>query len=114
MWPNLQETADLVTFTEEILNGKLHFLCIVISNMLHFSNMFQKKFLQNFKNIIKDVHSKKSNTVILSCYRCLYQQTFQKSIEQPERFWDELAQDITWFKKYTQVLDDSKQPFTKW
>ena len=29
MWPNLQETADLVTFTEEILNGKLHFLCAV-------------------------------------------------------------------------------------
>ena len=27
MWPNQQETADLVTFTEEILNGKLNFLC---------------------------------------------------------------------------------------
>ena len=27
MWPNLQETAGLVTFTEDILNGKLHFLC---------------------------------------------------------------------------------------
>ena len=27
MWPNREETADLVTFTEEILNGKLHFLC---------------------------------------------------------------------------------------
>ena len=27
MWPNPQETADLVTLTEEILNGKLHFLC---------------------------------------------------------------------------------------
>ena len=26
MWPNPQETADLVTFTEKILNGKLHFL----------------------------------------------------------------------------------------
>ena len=26
MWPNPQETADLVTFTEEILEGKLHFL----------------------------------------------------------------------------------------
>ena len=24
---NLRETADLVRFTEEILNGKLHFLC---------------------------------------------------------------------------------------
>ena len=27
MWPNPQETADWVTFTEEILNGKRHFLC---------------------------------------------------------------------------------------
>ena len=27
MWPNPQETEDLVTFTEEILNGKLHYLC---------------------------------------------------------------------------------------
>ena len=27
MWPNSQETADLVTFTEEILDGKLYFLC---------------------------------------------------------------------------------------
>ena len=26
MWPNPLETADLVTLTEEILNGKLHFL----------------------------------------------------------------------------------------
>ena len=26
MRPNPQETADLVAFTEEILNGKLHFL----------------------------------------------------------------------------------------
>ena len=29
MWSNPQETADLVTFTEEVLNGKLHFLCSV-------------------------------------------------------------------------------------
>ena len=27
MWPDPQKTADLVTFTKEILNGKLHFLC---------------------------------------------------------------------------------------
>ena len=26
MWPNPQDTADLVTFTEEILNGKRHVL----------------------------------------------------------------------------------------
>ena len=30
MRPNMQETADLTTFTEEIINGKLHFLsCLV-------------------------------------------------------------------------------------
>ena len=29
MWPDPQFPADLVTFTEETLNGKLHFLCSV-------------------------------------------------------------------------------------
>ena len=29
---NLQETADLVTFLEQILNGKLHFFCSVVYN----------------------------------------------------------------------------------
>ena len=27
MWPDPQETVDLVTFTEELINGKVHFLC---------------------------------------------------------------------------------------
>ena len=30
MWSNPQFPTDLVTFTEEILNGKLHFLCSAI------------------------------------------------------------------------------------
>ena len=30
MWPNPQFPADLVAFTKEIINGKFHFLCIVI------------------------------------------------------------------------------------
>ena len=38
MWPNLQFPADLVTFTEETLNGKLHILCIV-----SVINYFRKK-----------------------------------------------------------------------
>ena len=29
-WPNAQFPADLVTFTEEILNGKRHFFCAVL------------------------------------------------------------------------------------
>ena len=31
MRPNTQFPADLVTFTDEIFNGKLHFLCSVKS-----------------------------------------------------------------------------------
>ena len=34
MWPNLKETADLVTFTEEILDRKLHFLYSVTTEEL--------------------------------------------------------------------------------
>ena len=33
MWLNPQDTADLVTFTEESLNGKLHFLCSAVENL---------------------------------------------------------------------------------
>ena len=35
MWPNPEQTVDLVTFTEEILKGKLSFVqckCIQILN----------------------------------------------------------------------------------
>ena len=36
MGPNPQLPADLVTFNEEILNGKLHFLCSVyLENITH-------------------------------------------------------------------------------
>ena len=33
MWPNPQFPADLVTFTEEILNGELHILCSFTSKI---------------------------------------------------------------------------------
>ena len=36
MWPNPQETADLVTFTTEILNGKLHFLYSAKTEMVRY------------------------------------------------------------------------------
>ena len=35
MRPNPQETADLVTFTKEILNGKPHFLCSVFRQFIN-------------------------------------------------------------------------------
>ena len=44
MWSNPQETAHLVTFTEEIFNRKLHFLCSV-STYEKFSEKFTYMFL---------------------------------------------------------------------
>ena len=46
MWPNSQFPADLVTFTEEILNEKLHFLCSVPAN--HYSKITM--FFSNISN----------------------------------------------------------------
>ena len=58
MLPNPLETEDLVTFTEEILNGKLHFLCSVIAKheAYGFDSLtleFIKKYLTNRKQRCK-------------------------------------------------------------
>ena len=38
MWPNQQETADFVTFAEEILNEKLHFWCSAFASAYYFNH----------------------------------------------------------------------------
>lgn len=43
-----------------------------------------------------------------------YQEMYKKSIEQPEEFWGEVAENFTWFKKWDKVLDWSEKPFAKW
>lgn len=43
-----------------------------------------------------------------------YQAMYQKSINQPEEFWGEVAETFTWFKKWDKVLDWSDKPFAKW
>ena len=50
MSPNLQETADLVTFTEKNLNGKLHFLCVSVSSHFSLNNDFIKKAKTKLEN----------------------------------------------------------------
>ncbi|KAK7058689.1 Acyl-CoA synthetase short-chain member 3, mitochondrial, partial [Halocaridina rubra] len=43
-----------------------------------------------------------------------YDELYSRSIREPELFWDEVAQGIEWFRPYIKVLDNSKEPFTKW
>ena len=55
MWPNPQFPADLVTFTEEILNGKLHFLCSVYDTQLTFT--YLKLTVEKLEKGVKYVQS---------------------------------------------------------
>jgi acetyl-CoA synthetase len=44
-----------------------------------------------------------------------YQETYKKSIEQPEQFWDEIAQSFVWKKKWDKTLEwDFSKPEVKW
>ncbi|XP_050086402.1 acyl-CoA synthetase short-chain family member 3, mitochondrial isoform X1 [Anopheles aquasalis] len=45
----------------------------------------------------------------------LYMEAYCRSIEQPESFWGDLAEQlIDWDQPWERVLDDSNSPFTKW
>ena len=44
----------------------------------------------------------------------LYDEAFEKSINDPDGFWAEAAQDCHWYKKWDKVLDDSNKPFYRW
>ncbi len=43
-----------------------------------------------------------------------YEEVYRQSIEDPEGFWGEIAEDIHWYKKWDTVLDDSNPPFYRW
>lgn len=43
-----------------------------------------------------------------------YDEIFTKSINDPEAFWGEAAEDCHWYKKWDKVLDDSNKPFYRW
>ena len=86
MWPNPQETADLVTFTEEILNGKFYFLCCVKLNISRanlndlftgLSNVkvpfykkktFCLKFVKKFKYILNETYLIETENAYTSPY----------------------------------------------
>lgn len=38
----------------------------------------------------------------------------KKSIQDPESYWRKIANDISWIKKFSKVLDTSNSPFNKW
>ncbi|MDP8977201.1 MAG: propionyl-CoA synthetase [Actinomycetota bacterium] len=43
-----------------------------------------------------------------------YEDAFTRSISDPEGFWGEAAETISWYRPPERVLDDSDSPFTRW
>ncbi len=44
----------------------------------------------------------------------LYDEAFERSINDPNGFWGEVAENCHWYKKWDRVLDDSNKPFYRW
>ena len=43
-----------------------------------------------------------------------YDEVYRRSIEDPEAFWGEAAEQVDWVKRWDNVLDDSRPPFYRW
>ncbi len=43
-----------------------------------------------------------------------YAELHRRSLEDPQEFWGELAEELHWYKRWDSVLDESKAPFYRW
>ena len=43
-----------------------------------------------------------------------YQEIYNKSLQDPQGFWSEIANDVFWYKKPTKILNSDNPPFLKW
>ena len=43
-----------------------------------------------------------------------YDDVYARSLEDPEGFWAEAAEQVHWYRKWDRVFDDSRKPFYRW
>jgi len=43
-----------------------------------------------------------------------FDETYQRSLDDPQSFWSDAASAIDWTKSWDQILDDTNSPFNKW
>ena len=43
-----------------------------------------------------------------------FKKIYENSIKNPEKFWQDISEDIFWFNKPTKILNKSNPPFYKW
>jgi propionyl-CoA synthetase len=44
----------------------------------------------------------------------VYERVYRRSLNDPEGFWAEAAEDIHWYRRWDRVLDDDNKPFYRW
>ena len=52
--------------------------------------------------------------ILKNCYVEDYDKLYAYSIKENEKFWDETAKQLSWFRHWDKVLDQSNPPFYKW
>ena len=55
-----------------------------------------------------------SEEVVKKAHIKEYEQLYQRSLDDPEGFWGDVAGELEWYRKWDKVLDDSDPPFYKW
>ena len=55
-----------------------------------------------------------SEEVVKAAHIQEYESMYQRSLEDPQGFWGDLAEELDWYQKWDKVLDDSDPPFFKW
>ena len=43
-----------------------------------------------------------------------YQETFNRSLSNPDEFWSEAADQVKWIKKFDKVVHCERKPFYRW
>ncbi len=80
---------------------------------MKFCNQFQSKISIILSNYVYRLLKLPAMQIIKSPED--YAQHYKKSIEKPEQFWSELAENFTWKKKWKTVLEwDFEKPEVKW
>ena len=46
--------------------------------------------------------------------KSVYDETYARSMRDPQGFWAAAAEDIHWDRRWDRVFDDSRRPFYRW
>src|SRR3954464_15885961 len=58
--------------------------------------------------------SRQSRCNIVTAIVTTYHEVYQRALKDPEAFWGQAAEGISWIRRWDRVLDTSRPPFVRW